>query len=275
MATGALIGGAVIGGIGKIKGGKSQKKAAKKQYKAIEESVERSREVEKTRTAAEKIADDALKKSNEAFKDFNDKQYGNYQETSQDWASANAERLNLEMQNIALGAEERAEQVKRQERTNEIYEGRAGTRRSASGFGGGSSLDAWVNTIEATNESDVAWMVSAGESRDNLATQDANLRFEMGENERAAADRTALLGHESGAAKYDMYESEREANSVMREADRAQREADRQYALDSGDATRMAGIGQGNANIIGGIGGALSGASGIANSYDKFGWGWS
>lgn len=275
MATGALIGGAVLGGIGKIGEGKANKKAASRQYKALLKSVEASRAADEKRSAAEQIADDALKQANEAFRDASKQQYKNFQATSRDWGAANAERRGLELQNIALGAAERAEKIKRQERANEINEGRAGTRASASGFGGGSSLNAWVDTMVSTNEQDIQWWQEAGASRDALATADANLRFKMAENERAAAGRDALLGAESGEAKYDMYESQREADSIMREADRAQREADRQYALDTGLSQKKSASDAYKGSIVSGIGGMLGAGGGIADSYNKFGWGWS
>jgi hypothetical protein len=273
MATGALIGGSVIGLIGKKKSQKAGKKAANAQYKAVVGAVERSREVEEKRTAAENIADAALEQANKAFRGANAQKYANAQIGSAEWGAANAERRVLQMANIELGAQERAEQVRRQERGNEITEGRAGTRASASGFGGGSSLDSWVDTMVSTHASDVAWMVSAGESADRLATMDVDLQFKNAERERAAMDRDSLLGYQTGEAQYDFYESQREADSVMREADRFQRESDRQYALETGDASRVGQIEQGKAGWLGAIGGAVSGIGGIQSSYNKFGWG--
>lgn len=288
MATGALIGGTVIGLIGSAKkkkaAGKSakmQREAADKYYEGTVGAVERSREIEKQREAAELIADNALKEANEAFLELAKKQYRADQATGADWQAANAERRTLELENIALGAQERTEEIRRQERANEIQEGRANVRASASGFGAGSSLDMWVDTMVDTNEQDIQWWQEAGANRDALATADADLRFKMSEDERAAASRENLLGYEGAEAKFDMYESQREADAVMREADRAQRESDRQTSLDMAEADRYAAYSgakttkaQGNADFWSGIGGAVGGIGGISDSYNKYGWGW-
>lgn len=298
MATGALIGGAVLKGVGARKQQKATKQAAKyqkqsadKYYDATLGAIERGREADEKRRASEDIADRALGKANESMRDltqdFAERSYGNFAKSSAAWGAANREARGLAMANIALGARERAEKIKRQERANDINEGRANTRSQASGFGEGSSLGAWVDTMVATNEADIQWWQEAGASRDALAAADANLRFKMGEAERAAAGRTAALGYDmamgESEARYDFQESQREADAVMREASYMQRESDRQYALDRAGADRDAAYSgsktmrkQADAGLIGAIGGIIGGsAGGIANSYNKFGWGWS
>jgi len=287
MAVGALIGGSVLKGIGAKKqkdaakqSARAQREANEKMFENVSAAVERSREIEKDRTAAESIADAALKEANEAFLDANAQKYKNSQIDSKNWASANRDSLSIEMGNIALGAQEKAEQIKRQARSNEIYEGRANVRSKASGFGGGSSLDKWVDTIQETNSSDLAWMKHAASSSTSLATQDANLKYRVGEQERISSDRADFLGYQTGEAQYDFYESQREADAAMRDVARQEREADREFRLaeaeagrDAGNAQAKAGYESAKGGFYGQIGSAVGGLSDISSSYKQFGWG--
>lgn len=287
MATGALIAGTALGlgsSYSQYKAGKKaargQRDAARDQYDALVGAVDRSRQIEDDRARAEQIADDALRQANEEFRRLNDKKFASDQAMSRDWAAANKERRAIELANIELGAEERAEEIRRIERENEIIEGRATTLAGASGFGAGSSLDRWVDTIVATHESDVAWMVEAGARADALARQDANLRFKTAEAERSAFNRSSLLGYETGESQYQYYESQRLADAAMREVARQERESQRKYTLESGKADMMAGFAQAGAtssaargSLYGGLGNAFSAFPSIASSYRQFGWG--
>lgn len=57
---------------------------------------------------------------------------------------------------------ELAETIRRTERTNRFTEGRASTQVAASGFAVGSSLDKYVQSMQAQHASDVDWMRTAG-----------------------------------------------------------------------------------------------------------------
>lgn len=304
MATGALIGGAVISGAGKIKEGNDQKKAADanldytrdfadRTYGMISESVGKSREIDEKRKAAEAEADAALGQANKAFLNTASRAaggaYRNAQISNKEWAEANKQGLGLAMGNIELARQERLEMQGRVQRQNEIDLGRTATARGASGFEGGSSLEMYEQTMESTFASDLAWMQQAGESSESLMEADARLRFQMDESARNERMRGAKLDYEIGMgsakAKYDYYESQRLADQKLRAADYEQREADRDSMLknagiqrDSAIAAAIAGKGAADSafksGILGAVGGALGAAGGVRNSYDKFGWGW-
>lgn len=130
MATGILIGGAVLGGIGAIKGSKAEKAAA-----------------------------------------------------------ADQERLDAE--NRILYQMEIDESIKRTEQVNRRTEGLASAQIGASGFGGGSSLDTYMQTIQATHSSDVDWMQTSGAS--NVAIQERESAARA-RNARAQASSNLVSG---------------------------------------------------------------------------------
>lgn len=319
MATGALIGGAILGGIGSAKSSKAssaaaeaQARAAAAQYEAtkkyagetydmIKGSLKESRKVEKKRWQAGMEADEALGEANKAFLKTSMQSSNDLLKSAQisdrEWASANKQGLKIQLGNIDRMRQERLEKQKRIGRENDITEGRMQTASSASGFGGGSSLDQWVDTARDTHESDLSWMRKAGRSSERLATMDANLEFKMSDSARRATMRGAEIEHSTttatNAAKFDYYESQRFADRKMRAADRYQRTADRKsmrqsariqrdssiesarIGMESGIAMAGAQKDAARGSLFQGIGGALSGAAGAAGSYQKYGWGFS
>lgn len=279
MATGALIGGTVLGLIGSHKQAKGQKKAARmqrkvadQQYEDILESIEKSREVESTREAAEKIADDALRESNESFKRLNAAKYENSRISSHEWAAANKERYDLQLQNLKYESMERKEEMRRAKLEMDITEGRNRTRVGASGFGKGSSLHAWEGTVSREHDRQYSWMVKSDQMQNALGQADAAAMFRASESERAQFNRNSLLGYETGEAQYDFYESSREADSVMREAERQQREANREYALASAETDKMAAYAGASAMRAGANASLWSAAGGAATRLA--GWNW-
>lgn len=130
MATGALIGGAVIKGVGSIKQSKATKKAGKEQEK-------------------------------------------------------------LDNENIKLQKLELEETIRRTEIMNRQTEGLARTQIGASGFGGGSSLDRYMKTIEQTHKTDVDWMKTSGASQTQIAEREASARAR---NTRAQASAGLISG---------------------------------------------------------------------------------
>ena len=81
-----------------------------------------------------------------------------------------AEQERLDAENRELYRAEVGESVRRTEISNRETEGFASAQIGASGFGGGSSLDTFFESMQETHASDVDWMETSGAS--NIAIQE-------------------------------------------------------------------------------------------------------
>jgi len=90
--------------------------------------------------------------------------------------AAGREQEKLDKENIELRKKELNESIRRTEIVNRETEGLARTQIGASGFGGGSSLDRYMKTIEETHKTDVDWMKTSGASQEAIAEREASAR---------------------------------------------------------------------------------------------------
>jgi len=79
-------------------------------------------------------------------------------------------------ENRQLELNELEENIRRTELNNRAVRGSAKARAAASGVSGGGSLDDYTGFIESTQQDEVAWMRSAGESRADQTLQDSLLQ---------------------------------------------------------------------------------------------------
>lgn len=114
---------------------------------------------------------------------------GKYKERKAGKAAA-SEQARLDAENRRLYQLEVDESVKRTKAVNEQTEGIAAANVGASGFGVGSSMDSYLDTIKSTHASDVEWMETSGAS--NIAIQ---------EREAAARQRNANAYADAGFIK--------------------------------------------------------------------------
>lgn len=92
----------------------------------------------------------------------------------------------LEQENIELEKAETAESIRRAEEANLKNLGMAKTQAGASGFGVGSSMDAYVKRLKATQEADVEWMKTSGASRAEISARESAARKRASDRYAAA-----------------------------------------------------------------------------------------
>ena len=80
------------------------------------------------------------------------------------------EQKKLDAENTALYKREVGESIRRAEQSNRGTEGFARTQIGSSGFGAGSSLDSYLDSMRADHTSDIDWMRESGAS--NVAIQE-------------------------------------------------------------------------------------------------------
>lgn len=105
------------------------------------------------------------------------------------------EQLALDRENIELGKKETAESIRRTEEVNAQTVGFAKTQIGASGFGSGSSMDSYLQTIQQEQSSDVDWMRTSGASRADIAGREAEAR----KRNTIAQGNAAFIGSIGGA----------------------------------------------------------------------------
>ncbi len=88
-----------------------------------------------------------------------------------------AEQARLDEENRQLYLREVEESVRRTEETNRQVAGMASTQIGASGFGSGSSMDAYMQTLESQQQSDVDWMRESGASTSAIMEREASARY--------------------------------------------------------------------------------------------------
>jgi hypothetical protein len=101
--------------------------------------------------------------------------------------SAAKEQRALDEENTRLYQLEVGESVRRTEASNREAEAFGAAAVGASGFGSGSSMDAYLSSVKKTHMEDVEWMKSSGAS--NVAIQ---------EREAAARQRNSLAMSKAG-----------------------------------------------------------------------------
>ena len=104
---------------------------------------------------------------------------------------ASDEQLRLDEENRKMYEMEVAESVRRTEQTNRQVAGTAATQIGASGFGGGSSLDSYMDTLQSQQTSDVDWMRESGASQSAIMEREAAARYR---NTRSQADAKFISG---------------------------------------------------------------------------------
>lgn len=105
--------------------------------------------------------------------------------------SAAEEQRILDAENKRLYEMEVAESVRRTEQTNRQVAGTASTQIGASGFGGGSSMNTYMQTLEAQQTSDVDWMKTSGASQSAIMEREAAARYR---NTRAQGKADTISG---------------------------------------------------------------------------------
>ena len=88
-----------------------------------------------------------------------------------------AEQARLDAENQRLYEMEVGESIRRTEQTNRQVSGMASTQIGASGFGGGSSMDSYMQTLESQQSSDVDWMRTSGASQSAIMEREASARY--------------------------------------------------------------------------------------------------
>ena len=122
---------------------------------------------------------------------------GSQQEKSAAKKAASAQ-FELDEENRRLAALELDESVARTEDVNRQTEGLASSRIGASGFGAGSSMDKYLETIKATHAGDIDWMKTSGASRDAIAAREAAARKRSADS-FASARFTQSIGQSLGS----------------------------------------------------------------------------
>lgn len=82
----------------------------------------------------------------------------------------------LDLENIELEKKETGESIRRTEEVNAQTRGTAKAQIGASGFGSGSSLDSYLETIKQEQTSDIDWMRTSGASRADISGREADAR---------------------------------------------------------------------------------------------------
>lgn len=96
------------------------------------------------------------------------------------------EQHEIDTENIRLEGLETDETIRRQGIRDERMEGTVKTQVGASGFKSGSSLDSYIQTLEAEHQSDIDWMRTSGASRQDLMTRDADARRSQSRDKASA-----------------------------------------------------------------------------------------
>ena len=98
------------------------------------------------------------------------------QQTKKAQKRAGSAQFELDEENRRLAKLELDESIARTEDVNLQTEGIAAGKVGASGFGAGSSMDKYLETIKAVHAGDVDWMKTSGASRDAIAAREAAAR---------------------------------------------------------------------------------------------------
>lgn len=106
-------------------------------------------------------------------------------------AAAGREQERLDAENRKLYQMEVDESVRRTTDINRQTAGLASSQIGASGFGGGSSMDSYMKTLEATQEADIDWMQTSGASNIAIQEREASARAR---NTRAMSKATLWSG---------------------------------------------------------------------------------
>ena len=104
--------------------------------------------------------------------------------------AAGREQEAIDLENRLRLQEETAESARRTRKQQEITEGRTRANIAASGFGGGSSLDRYMTSMQAQHESDIEWMLQSGASQVQIMERESAAR--------AAATRAQAKGLKRG-----------------------------------------------------------------------------
>ena len=110
------------------------------------------------------------------------------------------EQERLDAENRRLYQTEVDESVRRTEDVGRQTAGLAATQIGASGFGGGSSMDTYMQTLEATQQSDVDWMKTSGASNIAIQEREASARSRNTRAQSKAALWSGIGSAVSGAA---------------------------------------------------------------------------
>lgn len=100
------------------------------------------------------------------------------------------EQARIDAENRARYRAEVDESIRRTEEQHRFTEGTARTQVGASGFAAGSSLDAYVETMQSQHASDIDWMRTSGASQEAIMEREATARLR---NANASAD-AAFIG---------------------------------------------------------------------------------
>jgi hypothetical protein len=112
-------------------------------------------------------------------------------ESSKDQKEAADEQQRLDRENIKLEEAETEETIKRTSGEQSKVEALAKTQVAYSGFAIGSSLDKYVETMQAEHASDIDWMRTSGASRSAIQHREATARRKIS---IAKADATMIAG---------------------------------------------------------------------------------
>ena len=82
----------------------------------------------------------------------------------------------LDAENRKLYNLEVGESIRRTEASQAQTEGLASTQAAGAGFGVGSSLDSYVETIQAQHAGDIDWMRTSGASQSDIMEREASAR---------------------------------------------------------------------------------------------------
>ena len=113
---------------------------------------------------------------------------------------AGREQERLDAENRRLYQLEVDESVRRTEDVNRQTAGLAATQIGASGFGGGSSMDTYMQTLEATQSADVDWMRTSGASNIAIQERESSARARNTRAQSKAALWSGIGSAVSGAA---------------------------------------------------------------------------
>lgn len=89
------------------------------------------------------------------------------------------EQKKLDRENRALYKRELDESIRRTQETQRTTEATASTQVAASGFAVGSSLDRYVDTMQAQHSSDIDWMRTSGASILSIQEREASARYDL------------------------------------------------------------------------------------------------
>lgn len=103
------------------------------------------------------------------------------------------EQRRLDAENTALYQREVGESIRRAEVSNRGTEGFARTQIGSSGFGQGSSLDSYLDSMRESHTSDIDWMRESGASNVAIQEREAAAR-QRNANAMAKANFTSAIG---------------------------------------------------------------------------------